>query len=149
MRRVTLLVLSSLLLIALLGGCADLAASDADLAKPLDAGMKAASLGDIEGVWQWSSVDMKGHVSKAELASQINDQPYFFKNYESLSIQSRNISVYSGEPPRAEVSGTIKYTDNDEGTFTARLQKDGAEWKVSGIDPKVSPARIKKYLQGT
>jgi hypothetical protein len=148
MRRISLLVLSSLLLVALLAGC-DLAASNADFAKPLDSAMKAASAGNIDAIWQLSSVEMKNKMSKSQLTSQIADQPYFFKNYQSLTIQNWKVTEWTGEPTRADVGGVIEYTDADEGTFTARLEKDGADWKVTSIDVKVSPARIKKYLQGT
>lgn len=71
-----------------------------------------------------------------------------YEGYQSFSVQSINISLTVNPDENlpqgtvAEVSGTITYEGNFQGTFNGTLEKVGDFWKIYGIFVNVSPDKF-------
>lgn len=146
-RRLAVVVLTCLLLGTLTSSCSNATASDDDLAKPIDAFMKAASSEDVDAVWQSASDEFRNSETKDRLAQKIRQQPQLFKGYVSVEVDPKTL-MYLLQPDGqtvANVKGIVKYSDGSQGTFSGQLVKQNGGWRVVGLNIYVDQSRTEKY----
>ncbi|WP_322821277.1 hypothetical protein [Chloroflexus sp.] len=71
-------------------------------------------------------------VSRDDLERLFNNRQ-LFREVEGTSLRSFNISSNT-EETTAEIAGTLNYTDGGTQPFSARLLKEGDQWRLVRID---------------
>lgn len=115
----------------------------------LDAFMKYMATKDHDRAYALLSPRAQKQYPLSSLQGLTEGNNYvLYEGYKSLSIASINISLKI-EPDEnqpqgtvAEVSGTVTYEDDIQGTYSAVLEKIADIWKIYGIFVTVPPEKF-------
>ena len=92
--------------------------------------MEAGAAGDVEAAYAlWST----GAATEQQIGDFIENNRDMFEGYKGVSMPNRSIQS-TGGLTRADVGGTISYTDGRRLPFTARLVKENDVWKLTGMN---------------
>jgi len=64
-----------------------------------------------------------------------------YSGFQKLEFASFSVRKNSGAPTIYEYSGIITYSNGDKGELSAFLEQENGEYKIDGINVKISPER--------
>lgn len=147
---VSILCLCSILCVAVFGaGMFTVYKEQAPVESVLDAYMRHMSNKDADSAYALFAPRAQRQIPFSEVQDLLEGNNYFlFEGYQSLSVEEINISATVNPDPDvpqgivAEVTGTITYAGDVQGTFDGVLEKVGEEWMIDGVYVTVPPSKI-------
>lgn len=144
------LCLGSIICVAVIAlGAGKVAVEKAPIEAILDSYMKYMVAKDTESAYALFSPRAQRQFPTSKIQELIEGNNYIiFEGYQSLSVQSLNISVAAYTNPDvpqgtvAKVTGIIAYENGIQGTFNGTLEKVEGKWQLDGIFVSVPPNKL-------
>jgi hypothetical protein len=116
----------------------------------LDAYMRYMADKDAESAYALFSPRAQRQIPFSKVEEMLEGNNYFlFEGYQSLEVGNLNISATANANPDlpqgtvANVTGTITFEGDIQGTFNGVLEKVDDEWMIDSIYVSVPPNKIK------
>ncbi len=120
-----------------------------EVERVIDEFMTSMEAKDAAAAYALFSTRAQRTVTLADGEKMLEGNNYvLFEGYRSVAVAQINISAKVNTNPDApqgavaEVAGNVTYTDDTTGTFTAVLEKEEGEWRLSGINVTVPPDKF-------
>jgi hypothetical protein len=147
---VSILCLCSIVCVAVFGaGMFNVFKQKAPVESVLDAYMGHMANKDASSAYALFTPRAQRQIPFSEIQDLLKGNNYFlFEGYQSLSVDNINISATVNPDPDvpqgivAEVTGTITYEGDVQGTFEGVLEKVGEEWMIDGMYVVIPPSKV-------
>jgi hypothetical protein len=110
--------------------------------------LQYAARNEVDNAYALLSEEARRTTTREQMAQLLASRE-LFTGYSQLRQITFQTQAVVGQPARYHYSGTIIYTDGEQGQVTAVLVKDRGALKLSRIQVTVSPQRVARFQPGT